>query len=299
MKTQTKWVMIFALAVPALAQHNDREVMDVQEANEPPMVAHWARGQARAATAGGRSPNMTYHNGTVLDSITTYNIFWGTSWNNYTGDKISGLDLWYNGVSGSKYPTTNSEYTDYLGHHPTTVASHMGHVVDTSAAPSGAPKTSDILNKVCSTMGNSVQPNGFYSVYVDTKRGNAGYCAWHSWSSCNGVPIQFSFYFNLDGDAGCDPQSTVPGHSQGLAALANVTGHEFSETVTDPRGAGWFDRQGAENGDKCAWSFGSSFVTFSNSSQWKIQGNWSNAAYNTSKGYANRSGQKGCLDGNQ
>jgi hypothetical protein len=38
-------------------------------------------------------------------------------------------------------------------------------------------------------------------------------------------------------------------------------------------------------------------VTFSNRSQWKIQGEWSNAAYNSGKGYPNSSGQKGCLDG--
>jgi len=31
--------------------------------------------------------------------------------------------------------------------------------------------------------------------------------------------------------------------------------------------------------------------------QWKIQGEWSNNAYNTGTGYPNSSGQKGCLDG--
>ena len=36
---------------------------------------------------------------------------------------------------------------------------------------------------------------------------------------------------------------------------------------------------GAENGDKCAWTFNVPLVTFSNRSQWKIQGEWSNAAF--------------------
>ena len=68
---------------------------------------------------------------------------------------------------------------------------------------------------------------------------------------------QFGFFFKLDGDPGCDPGDTVTvtGHSQGLAALANVSGHELSETVTDPRDGGWWDRSGAENADKCAWTF--------------------------------------------
>jgi hypothetical protein len=67
--------------------------------------------------------------------------------------------------------------------------------------------------------------------------------------------------------------------------------------LTDPRGAGWTDRNGSENADKCAWSFGSPLVPFPNGTQWKIQGNWSNAAFTAGTGYANRSGQKACLDG--
>jgi len=38
-------------------------------------------------------------------------------------------------------------------------------------------------------------------------------------------------------------------------------------------------------------------VTLSNGSQWKLQGEWSNNAFNANSGYPNSSGQKGCLDG--
>ncbi|HEY8817908.1 MAG TPA: hypothetical protein VIM25_03720 [Candidatus Limnocylindrales bacterium] len=57
----------------------------------------------------------------------------------------------------------------------------------------------------------------------------------------------------------------------------------MSETVTDPRNGGWYDRQGAENADKCAWTFADP-VTLKGVS-WKIQGNWSNAANNKRSGY--------------
>ena len=57
--------------------------------------------------------------------------------------------------------------------------------------------------------------------------------------------MQFGFFFNLDGDSGCDPQSPSSlGHSQGLAALANVSGHELSEMLTDPQLNAWYDQQG-------------------------------------------------------
>jgi len=134
--------------------------------------------------------------------------------------------------------------------------------------------------------------NGYYPVYIDSKRGHAGYCAWHSAGSCGGTPVQFGFFFNLDGDAGCDPQDTSTGHSQGLEALANVTGHEFSETITDPRLNAWYDAQGEENADKCAWTFSPSLVDFGKTT-WKIQGNWSNAANDASAGYD----KSGCIDG--
>src|SRR5205807_4072958 len=101
--------------------------------------------------------------------------------------------------------------------------------------------------------------NGYYAVYVDKPRGHANYCAWHSAGSCGGTQVQFAFFFNLDGDPGCDPQSTVSSESQGLAALANVTGHELSEARSDPQLNAWYDSSGAENADKCAWIFGGAF----------------------------------------
>jgi hypothetical protein len=53
--------------------------------------------------------------------------------------------------------------------------------------------------------------------------------------------------------------------------------------LTDPRGAGWFDQKGAENADKCAWTWDGN-VTIGGES-WKIQGNFSNNAYNSRSGY--------------
>jgi hypothetical protein len=32
--------------------------------------------------------------------------------------------------------------------------------------------------------------------------------------------------------------------------------HEISETITDPDFDAWYDAEGSENGDKCAWTFG-------------------------------------------
>jgi len=81
-----------------------------------------------------------------------------------------------------------------------------------------------------------------------------------------------------------------------LAALVNVTAHEVQETISDPLLNAWFDASNAENGDKCAWSYGHSSVLFG-TSKFKVQSQWSNAAYASGKGYKNLSGQPGCIDG--
>ena len=300
--------LAFAQSKPdAMPAQDASSSQDLNIQTESPMLGiHWTRGfepNARAAreakTVRPRSsPNMTYHGGQIVPSANAEAIFWGTSWPGYTGDKISGMDTWYKGFSNSNYAQTSDEYTSSNGQ-VGPIVNYGGHVIDSSASAGGG-NTSVILNEVCKAIKNpDPSGNGYYPVYTDTPRGNAQYCAWHSHGTCNGIPVQFAFFFKLDGDAGCDPQDTSGLHSQGLAALANVSGHELSEARSDPATPGaWYDSSGAENGDKCAWTFGAPLVTFSNGTQWKIQGEWSNAAYTAGSGYPNSSGQKGCLAGN-
>jgi hypothetical protein len=300
---------IASVAQDAQTQQQGRSVEDLNVQTGPPMLGiHWARDfqpNTRAAQdakeAKGafsrRSPNMTYHGGVIMPTAVTEAIFWGTSWGTYTGDKITGMDSWYNGFSDSHYAATSDEYTGSNGQ-VTATTSYNGHIIDTSKSTGGS-NTTTILNEVCKVI-TSPDPsgNGYYAVYADTPRGNAGYCAWHSSGTCHGVRVQFAYFFKLDGDAGCDPQDTAGLHSQGLAAIANVSGHELSEARTDPASPGaWYDSSGQENGDKCAWTFGVPLVTFYNGTEWKIQGEWSNAAYTAGTGYPNSSGQKGCLSG--
>ena len=280
------------LSVTALAQ-------DAQKKNpkpEPPALGiHWAKG-AKPASPRGKSPLMIWHNGPIMTNSAVQVIYWGQSWGNssFLGDKRTGLTSFYTGFSGSNYAKTSDEYTGSNGQ--VGPGNTLGSdVLDLSTAGSGA-RTSTILAEVCSKITNPVA-NGYYPVYVDLPRGHAGYCAYHSWGSCGGTPVQFAFFWNLDGDPGCDPQDSSGLHSQGLAALANVSAHELSEARTDPVGTGWFDANGEENGDKCSWTFNVPLVTFSDRNKWKVQGEWSNAAYNAGTGYPNSSGQNGCLDG--
>ena len=76
------------------------------QAGSPMLGIHWARGfqpnaritnEAKAARPKS-NPNMTYHGGKIMTTRYTKAIFWGTSWGNYSGDKITGIDTWYTGL---------------------------------------------------------------------------------------------------------------------------------------------------------------------------------------------------------
>ncbi|HMA36809.1 MAG TPA: hypothetical protein VKY74_20305, partial [Chloroflexia bacterium] len=67
-------------------------------------------------------------------------------------------------------------------------------------------------------------------------------------------------------------------------ATLSVTSHEANETITDALGNAWYDAAGYENGDKCAWNFGSPLGGTSgsyynqviNGHHYELQQEWSN-----------------------
>jgi len=252
-----------------------------------PLGQFWQQGQSPAvATPFARAAALlTYHNGPVIKASKTQAIFWGPQWSNgsFPADVIPGLDQLYSGWGGSRYNGLNTEYGDATSK-ITSASTYLGHVFDGTAAPTGALSTTQAVAEGCKISGNNPDPNALYIIYTPTFPSNVGYCAWHSWGNCsNDAPIQVAYEPNPAGVAGCDPTDTWTTHSQMLASLANTSSHELAETETDPRGTGWYDRQGNENADKCAWQFSAS-VTLANGSIWKIQKNWSNAS-------------RGCLQG--
>ena len=289
------WTVIAALTAGSIASYA-QDARQGHGAPEPPMAGiQWAKGAAKPPSARpSSSPNLLYHGGPVQHGVVVQPIFWGTSWT-ASDPEVQAMQQFYQGIGNSSYLGTNTEYTDGTGQVSAAVTGTTALIDPGDSSRVNGQNTSPILKEVCAMVPNP-QPNGYYPVYVDHGRGHAQFCAWHSAGTCGGTNVTFAFFFKLDGDPGCDPQDDATGHSEGVAALGNVSGHELSEMLTDPQLNAWYDSGGAENADKCAWTFGSPYVSFGGQN-WKIQGNWSNAAYNSSSGYPNSKGQQGCLDG--
>jgi hypothetical protein len=77
-----------------------------------------------------------------------------------------------------------------------------------------------------------------------------------------------------------------PNGDSAADSTLNVTSHEANETITDPLGNAWYDRSGNENGDKCAWNFGTQlggsagaqYNQLINNTPYELQQEWSNAS---------------------
>jgi hypothetical protein len=104
--------------------------------------------------------------------------------------------------------------------------------------------------------------SGVYFVLTSTNISeSSGFCSrscgWHTSGTSSGRDIRFSFVGNANRCLnGCAAQTTSPNGNAGVDGMISVMAHELSETTTDPDLNAWFDSKGAENGDKCAWTFG-------------------------------------------
>ena len=76
-------------------------------------------------------------------------------------------------------------------------------------------------------------------------------------------------------------------------ATLNVASHEHNEAITDPNGNAWYDSGVNENGDKCAWNFGTSLGSTGfgqynqviGTGKYYLQQEWSNASSSCVPGY--------------
>ena len=83
------------------------------------------------------------------------------------------------------------------------------------------------------------------------------YCAYHSYFNVGTVPVVYANepYGN---SSVCQVSGAPSPNSDAVAdAAATSASHELSEAITDPKLNAWFSAQGSENGDLCAYTYGS------------------------------------------
>jgi hypothetical protein len=147
------------------------------------------------------------------------------------------------------------------------------------------------INLALSTSKVSAPSVGTKPIYVyigaaDTRLSSGfgtAYCGWHTYGTLGAKNIPYiaiqdftSKYFSA-----CSAQIVSPNADVPLDAIASILVHEIDESITDADLRTWYDSRGAENADKCAWTFGitkavgvAKYNYTANGKNYLIQRNW-------------------------
>lgn len=221
-----------------------------------------------APTAGGTaalSP-ITNHGGPVMVGQPNVHVIWYGNWNQSNGsDNSAGQQIirdLFAGLSGSNYLAINKNYTASNG----AVSGLLGTYNEGVDSGSQGSRLTDarVLSVVKTYITNKgvADPNAVYFVLTSTDVSESSgfcnkYCGWHTSATVSGQPIKYSFVGNANRClSSCAAQTISPNGNPGVDGMASVVAHELEESLSDPQLNAWYDASGAENADKCAWTFG-------------------------------------------
>jgi Phosphate-induced protein 1 conserved region len=251
--------------------------------------------QPTAGSTGQITPFITWHGGPVMNTPTVYLIWYG-NWNQNNGsDTPQGQTIvtdFLFGLSGSPYYLTNTTYNGSGNSVVTGKFTLGGSYTDSYSQGSNLQDrrvASVVSNAISHGLGKSPanpngDPNGIYFVLTssdvaETSGFCSRYCGWHTYGTLGSTNIKYSFVGNANRCLNaCSMQTTGPNGNAGVDAMVSVIAHELEETNTDPNLNAWYDANGAEDADKCAWTFGK------NQSQDPVTGAWSNMTLATPPG---------------
>jgi hypothetical protein len=267
------FVTLVGLCVPANAQDKkdtagDPDVQPIVKHRINPHGADAEKGFS--LTTGGTgtvTPAITYHSpGPVMaGTVHTYAIWYG-NWNQSNGsDTPEGQQIvrdLLSSIGNSPYFNLNTTYS-ISGQTITGAVTFAGETTDTGTKT--RLRDSDILNIVNSAITSGALPydaNGVYFVLTSSNVAEQSgfctrYCGWHTAATPSAGHVRYSFVGNANRCLNaCAAQTTSPNGNAGVDGMCSVISHELEEAVTDPDLNAWYDSQGAENADKCAWTFG-------------------------------------------
>ncbi len=227
---------------------------------------------------------------------TTYAIYWGSdfSYNGIPGNAVPNgyqtlIDSFFSNVAADSSKTSNvyasdTQYYQNINALQTFIPyseTRGNSWNDTSAYPaSGCTSTAggtvaclsdpQIQAEVAKAIAANGWPKGLAAEYfvflpngVSTCFGTScfvsTFCAYHSnyVDSASGSHVLYAnMPFTGHKLSSCSGAAGSPNNNASADATISTLSHEANETITDPLGNAWYDRRGYENGDKCAYNYG-------------------------------------------
>ncbi len=238
-------------------------------------------GQSKPSGSASSGSNLSYHNGPVMQSNNVYVIYWVPSGATVSSSYESIINQYFtdvatdNGKKSNVY-ATDTQYYDLTNGNIAYNEAFKASAVDltpypangcTDTATSICLSDSQIQSEIRAVMtahGWTAGPYNFFVMLTAKGVGSCSgsscaftqYCAYHGASGSGSNTL---YYANMPyagtNLSACGSQEYPNGDSAADSEI-NVLSHEHNETITDKSLNAWYDRRGYENGDKCAWNFG-------------------------------------------
>jgi hypothetical protein len=221
---------------------------------------------------------------------------WYGNWSGNPATTI--LTDFANSIGGSPYYNINTTYYDGSGSHLVNSVAYAGSTTDSGSQ--GFNNLSDsaiqaIVGSAISSGRLPKDPHGVYFVLTSADVTKSGfctsYCGWHTHGTYTDTSGQTDIKYSFIGNpaqclSACAAQSIGPNGDAGADGMVSIIAHELEEAASDPDLNAWYDSRGYENADKCAWTFGATYVTGNGASanmnlggrNYLIQRNWVNAS---------------------
>jgi len=214
---------------------------------------------------------IIYHGGPVMHGSPVHVYFiWYGNWT--TGptasdrpETVALVDTLFaptRGMGASPYFRITTTYGDTTGN----ASGNLGEVASIRNNYSRGKNLADadVRTIVTNAIGEGIprDSNGIYFVLTSSDVAESSgfcklYCGWHNHTNLDGTDIKYAFVGNpARCPYACEAQSLSPNGDSGADAMVSIMAHEAVETVTDPDLNAWYDSQGNEVADKCAWKFG-------------------------------------------
>ncbi len=214
---------------------------------------------------------LTYHKGPVFSTPSVY-IIWYGSWTQTNGtDTAAGQQIirdFFSAIGGSPYFMLKSHYVGSSN-------AISGNVTWTGKEANAAYSLGTVLSdaNIQTVVANAISAgtlpadsNGLYFVLTSSDVNESSgfctqYCGWHTHGTIGGQNLRYAFIGNAARClSSCAAQTISPNANPGVDGMVSVLAHELEEATTDADGTAWYARSGYENGDDCAWTFGTTYA---------------------------------------
>jgi len=269
--------------------------------------------------SGGGTSNLVYHAGGQVQTGThhTYSIYWGADFS-YNGATTYQplIDGYFQNVAADSGKTSNVYYSDTQYYQtlnstttPITYSEAFGGTYSDPTLPASNGCSSTAGGSICvsdaqlqaevaKARAANGWPDGLNAEYFVFLANGAStcissrscafsqFCAYHShYLDASGNDVLYANQpFTGHNLSACSGAVGSPNNNAAADATISVVSHEANETITDGLGNAWYDTSGNENGDKCAYKYGTALGSINGgqynqnigTGRYEMQQEWSN-----------------------